>query len=146
MTKEVLLSIKGLQTDFVSKDSLEMITTGTYYHKNDKEYINYIDNDLNKEKETKTTIKISEDKVDLIRFGGVTTHMIFEVGKNHMTHYNTPLGALLIGIKTKDIQVSKADTHLSLKIKYTIDINNNFISENTFELHAQNQQDSKVKL
>ncbi|TCT13964.1 uncharacterized beta-barrel protein YwiB (DUF1934 family) [Natranaerovirga pectinivora] len=146
MTKDVIISIKGIQSDLVESDSVEMITTGTYYIKNEKHYVNYIDRDLKEDSETNTTIKITNDKVDLIRFGGVSTHMIFELNKKHITHYDTPFGSLQMGIQTKKINIDNSVSHLNVQITYNLEVNNNFVSENLFELKVQSKKDSKIQL
>ena len=41
MAKDVLVSIKGTQILDGEKDTVEMITTGTWYEKNGKQYLLY---------------------------------------------------------------------------------------------------------
>ncbi|MFP4697790.1 MAG: DUF1934 domain-containing protein [Eubacteriales bacterium] len=144
-TKDVIVSVKGIQKDFVENDSVEVITTGQLYKKNSKYYINYVDSDLFIKSETKTTIKIAKDKIDIIRFGGSNTHMIFETNKKHMTHYDTPFGALLIGVITKNISFKEKDNSLELKVNYQLEINNGFVGENSFEVKVQ-EKSSNIHL
>lgn len=146
MTKDVIISIKGMQNDFTNNESIEMITTGEYYYKQNKHYINYIDNDLTNDKETKTTLKISNNQIDIIRFGAANTHMIFEKDKKHMTHYQTPFGDFIISLKTKEINLNKDEYSLSLDVDYQLEINNNFIGENTFNLHVQSKKQKVTSL
>lgn len=146
MTKDVIISIQGIQTDFVNHDSVEMITTGQYYEKKGKHYIRYIDNDLQQEKETQTTIKITEEKVEIIRLGAANTHMVFEKNQKHMTHYDTPFGALLIGLKTKEIAFDQQESQLQLEVGYQLEINHHYIGENSFKLYVQNKKDSAINL
>lgn len=142
MTKDVIVSINGMQSDFTSNDSIEVITTGSYIYKNNKHYIQYIDNTINESQETKTTIKIDDNKVDIIRFGGTNTHMEFEINKKHLTQYKTPFGDFLIGFKTKEIKVQEEENIFTLNLKYQVEINNNYIGDNDLYVKVQSKDAS----
>ncbi len=93
MTKDVIVAIKGIQTDMFEADEIELVTTGQFIEKNNKIFITYIDATLDKDKETKTIVKLSKDQISIQRFGGVNTNMVFfEQDKAHITHYETPFG------------------------------------------------------
>jgi uncharacterized beta-barrel protein YwiB (DUF1934 family) len=146
MTKDVIISIKGVQTDFVDNNQVEMITAGQYYKKNEKHYIQYLDNNLQDNQETKTTVKIGTEKIEILRHGGTNTHMIFEMNKKNMTHYDTPFGALLIGVKTKEINFKEEENQLDLEVIYQLEINHNYIGDNSFELKVQNKKTTVIDL
>ena len=132
MTKEVLISISGLQFELNSEEPVEVISVGEYYYRNGKHYIIYeellMDDETSREM-TKNTIKISDNQVDIIKKGTNNVHMIFELNKKNVTFYNTPFGDLLIGLYTTSIQLSEKKDELVVGLEYALDINSNHISD-----------------
>ena len=58
MTKDILVRVRGVQTIGEEEDTVEMITPGTYYEKNGKQYFIY-DESLDETGEpTHNTVKI----------------------------------------------------------------------------------------
>lgn len=137
MKKNVLITIKGIQNDVLESEKIEMMTTGTFYEKNGKYYINYIDTALDSEIETKTSVKISEKKVSITRFGGASTHMIFEEGISHFTPYETPFGIFEIRTHTNSIYFENQETSLKLEVEYFLEINKMSSGVTHFELSAR---------
>lgn len=77
MTKDVIVSISGLQMDADQAMPLEVITVGSYYYKNGKHYILSM-KCLRMHRNTRNTIKITDNRVDVIKKGESSVHMIFE--------------------------------------------------------------------
>ena len=104
MTKEVLISISGLQVSPESEtDTVEMIAPGEYYFRNNKHYLVYNEVEEGQtEPSTKNVIKFSNDYMEVIKKGPMSVHMVFEKDKKNISYYNTPFGSLLIGIEAKD--------------------------------------------
>lgn len=50
---------------------------------------------------TTTTFKIQPNHITLIRYGDVTSTLIFEPGKRHISTYITEEGVIMIGVYTK---------------------------------------------
>lgn len=138
MTKDVIVAIKGIQTDMFEADEIELVTTGQYVEKNNKVYITYIDATIDQDKETKTTVKLSENQISILRFGGVNTHMIFEKDKAHITHYETPFGVFEINTLTKEINVDRGDDYMEINVAYNLSINHMSMGVNTFTINVKN--------
>lgn len=130
MTKEVLLSITGLQLNgIVEDDQVEVITPGEYYNQNNKHFVLFDEvNEENREK-TKNTIKIQNNMVDLIKKGFVNVHMVFEENKKNMTYYNTPFGNIIIGINTEKIALHETEEKIDVKINYALEVNYEFVAD-----------------
>lgn len=135
--KEVLIKVKGIQGEFGEEEAVEMMTTGTLYEKKDYTYINYIDTYLDEESETKTTVKISHDKVMVIRFGAANATMTFEPGQEQITAYDTYFGTFEIKTNTKGIELTKDDASLYLNVQYNLEVNHTPMGSSNFELHAK---------
>ena len=125
MKKEVIITIKGLQSfEDTDNDSVELVTSGRFYEKNGNYYISYKESELTGLGNTTTTVKVEDNKVTVIRFGDLETHMIFEEGKKHISYYDMGFGSLTVGISTKSIDKSLTDLGGQMKIDYAMEINN----------------------
>lgn len=125
MTKDVLLSLKGLQFDTNSPDGdkIETITLAEYYKRNNSHYIIYDEAIEGFEESTKSIIKFRENSLDLTKNGLVNVHMVFEENKKNMTSYSTPYGNLLIGIDAKRVELKEEDERIVVNVDYSLEIN-----------------------
>lgn len=132
MTKDILVSITGLQFEMNEEEAVEVISVGEYYYKNGKHYIIYEDMLIEGAEDaglTKNTIKIGPGQVDIMKKGAGTVHMMFEQNKKNMTYYNTPFGDLLIGLYTTNMDFQESEEELLLTLEYALDINGNHVSD-----------------
>lgn len=132
MTKEVLISISGLQLDINEEEAVEVISVGTYHKKNEKHYLLYEElpmEEMVSQKLTKNTIKISDNQVDIVKKGISNTHMIFEKNKRNETYYSTPFGELLIGIYTTKLEVIEEEEEILVNLEYALDVNASHVSD-----------------
>ncbi len=138
MKKDVYISITGSQDYDGEKDSLEMTTAGKFYDKDGKFYISYAEGELTGLEKCNTTLKISPDgTVTMMRHGHTNTHMIFEKGKCHIGHYETPYGDFTISVTANDINVSLDENGGNIDIDYMMDINNVARSRNGLSLSVR---------
>ena len=99
MTKDVLISISGLQfAGGENSEPVEVITSGSYYKKNGRHYILYDEVAEDTAGTTKNIIKLGDEVLDITKRGETNVHMMFEKDKKNVTYYGTPYGNLLIGI------------------------------------------------
>lgn len=144
MTKDVLVSVSGLQFEIDQDEPIEVITGGEYYSKNGKHYIIYDEIIEGYEGITKNTIKVAENQINIMKKGVSNVHMIFEEKKKNMTYYNTPFGDLLIGINTTFINVEEKENELFIKIDYALEVNYSHISDCaiTIKVTSKKRKDS----
>ena len=141
MTKEVLISISGVQFMDQEGQDVEMITKGTYYEKNGKHYILY-DEVLEGEGEViRNTIKIMPDAMDIIKKGSASTHMVFERNKKNLTCYVTPVGELMVGISTNQIRLLEEENLLEVQVEYSLDINYQYVSDCELKIEVKGQKE-----
>ena len=69
MTENVILTVRGHQTDLGEDATTELIAGAAYYYRNGKHYILYDEIDPESGEQSGNTIKIGEDRVDVIRRG-----------------------------------------------------------------------------
>lgn len=141
MTKDVLLSIAGLQYGTDQSDTVEVISCGTYRKRNGKHYILY-EEVLEEQGDLVTSmakcmLKVSDGQVELLKKGSVNAQMIFEEAKTHMTYYNTGFGDLVISISTNSIEVVEETELITVHLKYTLELNYQHISECNLMIKVQ---------
>ena len=125
MTKEVLLSLQGLQFDAVSADGdkIETITPAEYYKRNDSHYVIFEEAMEGFQEKTKNVIKFKENSLDLTKKGLVNVHMIFEENKKNMTNYATPYGNILIGIDARSVRLKEKEERIEVDVDYALEVN-----------------------
>lgn len=84
------------------KETFELITFGRYYQKNSSSYLLYEEN--SEEGQLKTTIKLTDHEMLLMRTGSIKMRMLLEAQKSHHGSYTTPFGELKIVTETKELR------------------------------------------
>ena len=135
MTKDIILTISGLHaTDGDSDAPIETMTPAQYYMKNGKHYVVYDEVLDGLEGTLKSTIKFTENQVELIRNGAASARMIFQPGQEHMVIYQTPMGPLSISLYTEDMEVVMEENYMSLRIDYSLKTEDVIVSESTVNI------------
>lgn len=122
--KNVILKIKGTQTPTGSdEDNIELITEGKFYDKDNAKYLVYEESQLSGMEGCTTTLKITDNKVEMKRFGKATSQLVFEKGKRYVTNYSTPYGNFRMEILTKklDLEISE-DIKGGISLEYQISL------------------------
>lgn len=130
MTKEVLVSIKGLQFEgAMDSEEIETITRGQYYKKNEDHFVIYDELTEGSDVATRNIIKFDESKMNLTKSGLINTHMVFEEHKKSMTNYATPFGDILVGIHTKNIGMQENEEQIMVQVDYSLEINYEYLAD-----------------
>lgn len=131
MTKDVILSITGLQYEETSEQPVpvEVIIAADYYYKNNSHYILYdeVCDDLSSP--TKNRIKLKNDLIEISKKGLTTVNMRFEEGKKNHTYYQTPFGSIFISILTNYINIEETNDELTANISYELEIDSKPLSD-----------------
>lgn len=129
MTKEVLVSISGLQMavntmESIDDEPIEIVSAGNYYFKDGKHYIFIEEVAEGIPGVTKTQIRINGKKsLEVMKKGVTNMHMIFEKNKNNRCYYKTPLGQLNLGILTSRIVIDETEDNINIRAEYSMDVN-----------------------
>lgn len=129
MTKDVIITISGLQFEAEGNEPVEVISRGEYYFRNGKHFLVYEELSEEEQEISKCVLKISEHVVELTKKGSSNVHMLFEENMSNTTYYNTPYGQLVIGIATQAIEWRAGEEELELEIRYSLDMNYQYVSE-----------------
>lgn len=147
MTKDVLVKISGLQfAGEEDSDSVEVITSGTYYKKNGKHYVLYEEVMEGTTDITKNVIKIGENSMEVTRKGSASVHMVFEKDKKNVSYYYTPFGNLLIGIDAKQIQIDETEMDINVKVNYGLEINYEHVADCHITVDVKSKEARDFKL
>lgn len=136
--RKVNVSIKGVQKQDGETNDVELFTEGEFYKENSNYILRYEESEMTGLEGTTTTVEIAKDKVSLIRTGNVNNQMLFIKGKKTTSYYNTEYGSLYIGVMAEKLDVSVDDDGGELNINYILDINEEYLGENTFCISIKN--------
>ncbi len=136
---EYLISVTGIQEIDGEKDKIELQTVGNYLLKPDHAYIGYKEYDEdNPSISSNNVVKVeNENRVTIIRNGQVETRLILEKGRRHLCHYRTIAGDLMIGVFADTIDNKLKENGGKLYVSYSLDFNNELISNNEFYIDVQ---------
>ena len=129
MTKDVLITIRGVHTLDHEDNDVEMIVRGDYYQKNGKHYILYEEILEGAEERVKNVVEISPSSMDIIKKGVTNSRMLFEKNKKNLSCYSTPVGNLVIGIQANHFYVEEQENSIKVNVDYSLDINYEHMSD-----------------
>ena len=99
MEKDVIISIKGVQRyENAGPDTMELVTEGRLEREGNSYTLSYQESELTGLEGTLTTFQIEPERITLMRVGEFNSQMVFQEGRRHMSMYNTPYGAMTIGV------------------------------------------------
>jgi uncharacterized beta-barrel protein YwiB (DUF1934 family) len=137
--KEYLISVTGIQEVDGEKDKIELQTVGNFIMKPDHAYIGYKEYDEDDPSiSSNNIIKVeSDNKVTIIRKGEIQSRLILEKGRRHQCHYHTIMGDMMIGVFAETINNRLKENGGKLHVSYSLDFNNELISNNEFYIDVQ---------
>ncbi len=91
-----------------------------YYERNGSLYLLYQESLEGTEDVTRNCIKLKGGLLEITRKGAVSTRMVFEEGREHLTDYMTPYGCLKIGVRTEALECLRQDEKLELHARYCL--------------------------
>ena len=146
MKTPVVLSITGRQKYADQEpETIELVTEGLMSFENGGWDITYEESALTGLEGVTTTFRVEPGKVTLSRVGKLTSQMVFQEGRRHMSMYNTPYGAIEIGISTRHLM---ADLHAqggNIEIDYAIEVDHALAGRNIFQINVKETQGTGLK-
>lgn len=135
MEKQVLITVNSVIDDAAGEsDKMSFITEGTLSKVNDEYIVSYQESQITGLDGTTTTLKVGKDSVTLIRHGNVDAMMLFEVGKTHLTDYDTQYGSVMLGITAKNVNVDMGDAGGNIKVDYVLEYNRVYGGRNSLNV------------
>ena len=142
----VIISIKGSQVNAESgPEEMELVTPGRLVRDAQGRYtISYEESELTGLEGTTTVLQIEGGRVTLLREGSVNSQMVFEEGCRHLSMYETPYGALSVGINTRRMKNTVGEDGGDLESDYAVEIDNLLAGQNLFRMSVK--RDPALKL
>ena len=139
MKKDVIISIKGKQSyPQCPPEIIELVTEGVLEDRGDAGItLSYQESEVTGLEGTLTTIQVEPRRVTLLREGSVNSQMVFEEGRRHLSMYNTPYGALSVGINTRKMRSSLNSAGGDVTIYYALEIEHGQAGQNMFHIHVR---------
>lgn len=124
MTKDVILSISGLQLDENGEDTnVETFTAAKYYKKDNSHFLIYEEVMEGYDEPTRNMIRFREDSLEITKKGLINVHMIFEENRKNMSCYSTPYGDIMVGIEAEDIRIKEEEKRINVQVDYALEVN-----------------------
>lgn len=140
----VIISIKGSQTNGKASDEMELVTEGKLVRRGEDSYtISYEESEMTGLEGTTTVLHIDGPRVTLLREGTFNSQMVFEEGCRHLSMYETPYGSLSVGIDTRRMKNTVDESGGDLEIDYAIEIDNLLAGRNLFKMSVR--KDTAIK-
>ena len=139
MENNVIISIQGKQSfEAQGDDTIELVTEGCLEPDGDDGYtLSYQESELTGLEGTLTTFQIEPERITLMRVGEFNSQMVFQEGRRHMSMYNTPYGAMTIGVNTRHLLSELTDRGGEIEIDYAIEIDHSVAGRNTFQINVK---------
>jgi len=129
MTKDILLTISGLQFDAMNAEGdnanepIEVVTPASYYKKDGNHVILYDEVEEGMANVTKNEIMISPDSLVVTKTGFVNAIITFEEKRKTTTVYETPYGRFMLGVTSGRINQTETEDHIHVDLEYMLDVN-----------------------
>lgn len=139
MEQDVIISIKGRQSgEGVDEEPIELVTAGKLESLGESCYtLSYQESAVTGFAGTLTTIQVEPRRVTLQRVGAVNSQMVFEEGRRHLSMYDTPYGALSVGIHTRKLRSTLNDDGGEVEVRYALEIEHGAVGQSVFHVNVR---------
>lgn len=127
MSENCIISVNSIKFPGTDEEEVvEFVTEGKIYERSGTVFLVYEESELSGLEGCTTTLKLSGDKVSMIRFGSnneMNARMDFNAEKPYSGYYGTPYGAIEFGIETNKI-INRVNTEEGgfLSIDYNMNL------------------------
>lgn len=124
MTREVMISIRGIQFDNGQDgEKIESIQKGEYFYKNQTHYILFDEILEGMDDPVKSMIKFKKGEMHLNKKGPINVTMDFLEHKKTLTNYRTPYGSLVIGLEAANVNFQEEEKRIVVNVDYAMEVN-----------------------
>lgn len=120
MKKKAIISVSSKQQN--NDDTIEVVTPGEFYKKDDCYYVEYKETEISGMEGTNTTFKMNNDNFSLIRIGSTNANMNFNKNQKSLSVYDTPYGTMELRIRTNKLEVNLDEKGGDVFIDYNLSI------------------------
>lgn len=147
MEKDVVISIKGMQKyEGMAPDVSELVTKGRLIREGGSYTLSYQESKLTGLEGTLTTIQVEGDQVTLMRVGEFNSQLVFQEGRRHLSMYNTPYGAMSIGVNTRHLLTELNDQGGAIEVDYAIEVDHALAGRSVFRISVKEAGEGQENL
>ncbi len=139
MKKEVLVTIVGLHDSETDNDRVDTVCEGTYGKIGETHVITYEESD-EEGMLYRTTMRLRDDYLEVTKKGTITSKLVYELGKETVTEYVTPYGALSLEFNTKLIEIMDEDEKICAHVEYAMGICGAHHADCRIDIKIENKQ------
>ncbi len=141
MDKQVMITVNSTIDDASGEvDKMSFITEGKLTKENEEYLVSYEESEITGLNGTTTTLKVGKESVTLIRHGNVSSMMLFEVGKTHLTGYETEYGNMMLGITARNVAIEMGDSGGEIHVDYVLEYNRIYGGRNTIRVNVSEKK------
>lgn len=143
--QQVIIMMKSRQITPDDDETIKLLTKGELEETDGDLLFTYEDTEATGFTGSVTKVRVSRDKtVTILRSGTSTSNLVLEPKRKHYCLYQTPFGSFTIGVLGKQVSVSRKAQTGMLALRYQLDMEGTFLSENIIELlwRPQHQTES----
>ena len=142
MTKEVLLTISGVQSDAHAQhmdqiEPVEVITPAEYYFRDNMHYLLYDEVDPDDHELSHNILTMKDNYMCMVRKGSTQTRLVIESGKRNVTYYATPFGSLHILLDGRHVEVESSEQEIDAVAGYGLEINYENVADCLIRIRVQ---------
>ena len=142
MEKEVIISIRGMQKyEGALPDVIELVTDGRLARDGESYTLSYQESELTGLEGTLTTIQVDGEQVTLMRVGEFNSQLVFQEGRRHFSMYNTPYGAMTIGVNTRHLLAQLTDQGGDIEVDYSVEVDHALAGRNVFRISVRESEE-----
>ncbi|MDO4260759.1 MAG: DUF1934 domain-containing protein [Eubacteriales bacterium] len=129
MTKEVMVTLSGLQLGDGENEVIETVHIGEYYEKDGTHYLFFDELIEGNARPVRNMLKIAPQKLEVRKRGPVSAELVFEEGAVNETAYSIPYGSFLVAVRTTGVRLSVEEEKVELNASYELIVNGEHCSD-----------------
>lgn len=137
MENKVLISVKTKQYIDGEPEIIELITEGKFFKEDNQYMAVYDESEISGMEGTKTTLKIGDNSLSIIRRGTTNSNLVFRKGVNDVSIYSTPFGSLEVMIKPTKVDIDVNEKGGKVQLEYRMEAAGFEPIDNSLELNIK---------
>lgn len=128
--KEVVLTLVSTQRfKDCAPETSKLVTQGTLRVLDGAVELSYAETELTGLNGTTTSFRIEPERIILSRSGALTSRMVFVPGEEDCSLYDMGFGALMIAVRTEEMESNLGENGGKLRVRYGIAVENETAGE-----------------
>ena len=76
-----------------------------------------------------------------MRVGEFNSQLVFQEGRRHFSMYNTPYGAMTIGVNTRHLLAQLTDQGGDIEVDYSVEVDHALAGRNVFRISVRESEE-----